>query len=164
MKCVCRGTDAEHYEADVADVVLVQGCDVFFALGAGLHDGFAERVEHFARPRAGDPKCVRLAGSLPARLLPAVPRDELEADAWLGKEQASAMAGLVRDKLAEIDRGARRRVPRQRLGVHGRTGRRLSQSALGNKHGSLGRAAAERDRSCQPDCYSGPLVSLKVGM
>jgi ABC-type Zn uptake system ZnuABC Zn-binding protein ZnuA len=120
---LCTTTGPHHYENNVQDAQMLRGADLFFAVGLGLDDKFADPMQvesHNARLRY-----VKLGELLPEKLLIKEEHEEGEEKheahghagheghshgehdphVWLGIPQAIKMVELIRDELKRVDAG-----------------------------------------------------------
>jgi ABC-type Zn uptake system ZnuABC Zn-binding protein ZnuA len=110
VKCLCLDKGPHHFTYDVRDAQLLQGADLFLAVGLTLDDHFADKLAaQAANPRL---RYVRLGKLLPDKLLIklAKPIDHgdhqhtgFDPHVWLGIEQAVAMVRQIRDELTRAD-------------------------------------------------------------
>jgi zinc transport system substrate-binding protein len=120
VRCLCTETGAHHREYNAQDLQLFREANLFFAIGLGLDEKFADPLNANANNAGLD--YVKLGERLPDKLkLPGEDHDEHDAKdkgkeehghehhgkfdphVWLGIEQAVAMVETIRDKLKGAD-------------------------------------------------------------
>ena len=118
IQCLCTTTGPHHYETDHREARLLDGADVFFAVGLSLDDKFADALHTMSRKRAELP-LVKLGERLKEKGLVRKMREhdekekaggehhhhhgEYDPHVWLGPEQVIALVGLIRDELVKVD-------------------------------------------------------------
>ncbi len=120
VRCLCIETGAHHREYNAQDLQLFREANLFFAVGLGLDDTFADPLN--ANANNAGLAYVKLGERLPDKLKLAG-EDHAEHDAkdkgkeehnhehhgkfdphvWLGTEQAIALVEMIRDKLKGAD-------------------------------------------------------------
>jgi ABC-type Zn uptake system ZnuABC Zn-binding protein ZnuA len=123
IKCLCTTKGPHSYEYDVQDTLLTRDGDLFFAVGLGLDDKFADKMSAQSHnPRL---RYVKFSDRLPAKLKRAAEHEhghdhdakgkdekghahehehgEYDPHVWMGVEQAKAMVEVIRDELQRVD-------------------------------------------------------------
>jgi ABC-type Zn uptake system ZnuABC Zn-binding protein ZnuA len=114
VKCLCLKSGPHEYEYDVQDNLLLRDADVFFAVGLGLDDKFADKMA--THSRNGRLRYLQLGSRLPENLKlhdeddkqPGKEQDkhehgEFDPHVWLGVPQVKAMVAMIRDELKKAD-------------------------------------------------------------
>jgi ABC-type Zn uptake system ZnuABC Zn-binding protein ZnuA len=115
VKCLCTETGPHHYKETANDNRALRDATLFFTVGLGLDDKFADRMVKAVSKDSGR---VELGEELPDKMKLKAREEHDEKDAkgdehhhgdidphvWLGTPQAVAMVETIRDKLKEADK------------------------------------------------------------
>lgn len=113
VKSLCTTTGPHHFQADAKDAILFKKADVFFAVGLGLDDNFADQLH--AMSRRNDLPYVKLGTKLPRDRLLESKHEHVMPDGskhshghydphvWLGLPEMLDLTDAARDALTAAD-------------------------------------------------------------
>lgn len=119
VRCLCAEKGPHSYQYDAQDAMQFRDADLFFAVGLGLDDKFADNLS--SKSHNAKLRYVKLGDRLPDNLKLHADHDEHEGKdkekaghdhdhgefdphVWLGIEQAVAMVEGIRDELKKADK------------------------------------------------------------
>lgn len=113
VRSLCTTTGPHHFQADAKDVILFKKADVFFAIGLGLDENFADQLH--AMSRRSDLPYIKLGTALPRERLLESKHEHVMPDGskhshghfdphvWLGLPEMLDLTDAVRAALSTAD-------------------------------------------------------------